>query len=85
MHNVRTQELAWSSFVLLKNTNACSVAVLSGPHALMARGALGSGVTRAGDAVATLDAIRKVGGCLFPSLSLRMKPDQCKLHASLCF
>jgi hypothetical protein len=51
------QELAWASFALLRNANACSVLVLRGGRALLARGALGEAAVKAGDGAATLAAV----------------------------
>lgn len=38
--DIQKQELAWSSFALLKNVNCCSVLVLRDGNCLLARGAL---------------------------------------------
>jgi hypothetical protein len=56
-----SQELAWSSFALLKNTNSCGVVFFQGGKAILARGALGdSVVTSTSDAQTSLDNITKV-------------------------
>lgn len=55
------QELAWSSFSLIKNTNSCGVIIMSGDKAMLARGALGSSLVQAGQAQASLNAIAQVG------------------------
>ena len=54
------QELAWSSFALLKNTNSCGAILLSGEKALMGRGAIGANVVKAGDQEESLANITKV-------------------------
>ncbi|GAX74057.1 hypothetical protein CEUSTIGMA_g1507.t1 [Chlamydomonas eustigma] len=54
------QELAWSSFALLKNTNSCGMLFFQGGKAIMARGAMGeSVVTSTSDTQASLDNITK--------------------------
>jgi len=59
------QELAWSSFSLLKNTNSCGVVVVSDGKVLMARGALGQGVVVAKQAEQTLaNMSRDLSGAL---------------------
>lgn len=56
------QELAWSSFALLKNTNSCTLMVLdSQGKAVMTRGATGTQAASQGPADAVLAAITKVG------------------------
>jgi hypothetical protein len=56
------QELAWSSFALLKNTNSCTLLVLdSKGNAVMTRGATGTQAASQGSADAVLAAITKVG------------------------
>eukprot|EP00955_Chlamydomonas_euryale_P045927 353273-Chlamydomonas_euryale.AAC.20 len=54
------QELAWSSYALIKNTNSAAVVLLSGGKVLMARGALGSSVVMPGRVEESLAAISKV-------------------------
>jgi hypothetical protein len=56
------QELAWSSFALLKNVNCCSVLLLqpSSQAALLARGAVASSCVRQGDNKASLQRISQV-------------------------
>jgi hypothetical protein len=58
------QELAWTSFALLKNVNCCSVLLLQPDtnSALMARGAVAQSVAVQGDAAASLNNISQVGG-----------------------
>lgn len=55
------QELAWSSFALLKNTNSIGMLVQRGPHTLLARGALGSSTVLPGGTDPSLVGISKVG------------------------
>jgi hypothetical protein len=58
------QELAWTSFALLKNVNCCSVLLLQpdANSALMARGAVAQSVAVQGNAAASLNNISQVGG-----------------------
>ncbi|MEW5308917.1 MAG: hypothetical protein WDW38_000837 [Sanguina aurantia] len=53
------QELAWSSFALLKNTNSIGMLVQRGPHTLLARGALGSSTVLPGGTDPSLVGISK--------------------------
>jgi hypothetical protein len=57
------QELAWSSFALLKNVNCCSVLLLqpSSQSALLARGAVAASCVTQGDNKASLQRISLVG------------------------
>lgn len=63
------QELAWSSFALLKNVNCCSVLLLQPGSAqsastLMARGAVSSSCVAPGDSKASLQHVSQVGAVL---------------------
>lgn len=62
------QELAWSSFALLKNVNCCSVLLLQPGSAqsvstLMARGAVSASCVAPGDSKASLQHVSQVGRC----------------------
>lgn len=62
------QELAWSSFALLKNVNCCSVLLLQPAKqaALLARGAVASSCVTQGDNKGSLQRVSQVGagsGC----------------------
>jgi hypothetical protein len=48
MPDLVAKELAWASFALLKNTNACAVAFGCKQHLLLSRGFLGEGCVPAG-------------------------------------
>lgn len=66
---VARQELAWSSFALLKNVNCCSVLLLQPGSAqsastLMARGAVSSSCVAPGDSKASLQRVSQVGAVL---------------------
>jgi hypothetical protein len=56
------QELAWSSFALLKNANCCSVLLLqpSSQQALLARGAVAASCVTQGNNKASLQRISQV-------------------------
>jgi hypothetical protein len=64
------QELAWTSFALLKNVNCCSVLLLQpeAQSALMARGAVAQSVAVQGNAAASLAKISQVGLALVIAL-----------------
>jgi hypothetical protein len=80
-----SQELAWTSFALLKNVNCCSVLLLQpeAKSAVMARGAVAQCVAVQGNAAASLGKISQVSlpsCCSVPYVMCRRRTR----HACAC-
>ncbi|KAF8065478.1 CCB2 [Scenedesmus sp. PABB004] len=84
------KELAWASFALLKNVNACSVVLLQPERgaALLARGALAAAAVAGGDAAVALAHVGAdardggAGGLLQGGQQQRWLPDRGAMRAA---